>query len=216
MKKLVLFLALVSAPACKREPDPTGATPSAGSSAPVSATRDAAGTTQRAAQDAGTTAANMRMAIASAKLELVGNSTIKALELSDNGEVRVGDKLYGTLSPDGTFTRDGNVLAALGEGGEVQVGGKAIDPPIRIDPDGDVFLDGDLMMTIGDDGKISTVDKDGAITENVLALLEGPPQGRRAVALLLVLMTTTSQQSGDGPASNSGPSKAPSPAPSER
>jgi hypothetical protein len=195
MRKLVVVVVLLVAAACKREPDPTAATPTAGSVA--SAPRDAA--TPRAPHDAGPAAANVRMPIAAAKLEMVGNATIKALELADNGDVRVGDKLYGTLGPDGTFTRDGKVLAALGEGGELQVDGKPADPPIRIDPNGDVFVGGELMMTIDDDGKINTVGKDGAITENVLALLEGPPQGRRAVALLLVLISTTSNRSSPPP-----------------
>jgi hypothetical protein len=210
--RIVVLSLVVCVIACKREPD---AKPNAGTASPASGatpgTRDAA-VPALAARDAGGTAAaaNARLPIKAAKLELVGSATVKALELSENGEVKVGDKLIGTLSPDGTFTRDGKVIAAIGEDGELLLEGKPADPPIRIDPEGDVFLDGELMMTIGDDGKISTVDKDGVITENVLALLEGPPEGRRAVAMLLVLVTTSGKRS-DPPPSTSGRAPEPSP-----
>lgn len=203
MKPIVVFL-VVCALACKREPEANQGPPSAGSPATASGAAGRFDASLSAPRDALAAAAVPRMRIAAAKLELVGNSTIKALELSDSGEVRVGDKVYGTLSADGRFTRDGKVLAELGEDGQLLLGGDAADPPIRIDPEGDVFIDGELVMTIGDDGTISTVDKDGAITENVLALLEGPPQGRRAVAMLLVLVTTPVQKRDDPPPSTSG------------
>lgn len=192
--KTVALLLVVCAVACKREPDTQKNPPSTSAvSAPTAS--DASLPTLRDAA----AAAAPRMPIAAAKLELVGNSTIKALEVSDTGEVRVGDKVYGTLSADGRFTRDGKVLAEIGADGQLLLEGEAADPPIRIDPEGDVFVDGELVMTIGDDGKISTVDKDGAITENVMALLEGPPQGRRAVAMLLVLVMTPAKKQADPP-----------------
>ena len=198
MKTVVLALVWCVV-ACKREPDASKGTASAGSAATASGEGIRADSSVSAPRDAGAP----RSASAAAKLELVGNSTIKALEVSDDGEVRVGDKVYGTLSVDGRFTRDGKVLAELGDDGQLLLGGEAAAPPIRIDPEGDVFVDGELMMTIGDDGKISTVDKDGAITENVMALLEGPPQGRRAVAMLLVLVSTPAQKRSDPPPSES-------------
>lgn len=203
--KTVLLVLVVSASACRREPEAEKAAPSVASarpSAPPPAPRDGGAVAPAPA---------VRMPIAAAKLELVGNATIKALELADSGEVRAGDKVLGTLSPDGRFTRDGQVIAELAEDGHVRFPGMSAPPLVRIDPEGEVFVDGELAMTIGDDGKISTVDADGVITENVMALLEAPPQGRRAVAMLLVLVTAAAPAPPPPPPTTHG--TAPEPAP---
>jgi hypothetical protein len=206
---LVLVVLLV---ACKREPDPNPA-PASGTTtgAPVAAGTLDAGPSGSAAA-AAPVAPPPRVPIAASKLELV-ESSIGALELSDKGELTIDGKLAGTLGADGTFTRDGKVIAELGEGGELRLGGAPADPPVRIDPDGDVFIDGELVMTIVDDGKINTVGKDGAITENVLALFEGPPHARRAVAMVLVLVTTTSQKAPPPPPPTTATTPTPVPEP---
>ncbi|MEZ4401282.1 MAG: hypothetical protein R3B06_14745 [Kofleriaceae bacterium] len=148
--------------------------------------------------------------IAANNLSMAGTSSFRDLSLAADGTVTVGDKVVGVLTADGKLTKDGQVVAALDGDGNLTLPTYPDVPPVRIDPDGTILVDGDVAMTMSDDGKIYTRNKKtGELEENYLAIYEGPPEGRRASAVLLATMMMAVTPS-PAPPTERGPTPAPS------
>ena len=125
------------------------------------------------------------------------------------------EREVGVLTADGRFSQGGRLIAELDADGLVHVPAQPPGKTIRVDPDGTVLVDDDVVWAIGEDGQIHSRGKDGVLTNDGLAVFDGPPESRRAIALLMALQLM-SRPSASASASTTTSSAPPAPAPVPR
>ncbi len=131
-----------------------------------------------------------KLVIAASKLDLV-RSGLKEIKLDADGNITVEGKPYAKLSADGKISKiTGEVVASIGDDGTVDFVGQTDDKSVyNIDEQGKVTLDGEEAFRIDEDGAVWKRGPDGKLTNDGLAVYDGPPSTRRAVALLMVAIS---------------------------
>lgn len=190
---LMLLLLLITA-SCKEKAATTAAgssQPAAGSSASPARTARPLPLGRPGAKVV--PAANARLSIQPAKLDLVG-SKLNEVTIDDQGVVAFSGKPRLKLSSDGTMTTvDGKPVARLAEDGTLELAREIPDrPSIEIDERGTVTRDGETLFRIDEDGSVWRRLPDGTMDNDGLAVMDGPPESRRTLAMLVAVMSISS------------------------
>jgi len=179
------LFALAVAAGCKEKPKPAPPPTPAGSVAPPVAAKPVP-----APVAPPVAAPAPKLIIAASKLDLV-RSGLKEIKLDADGNITVEGKPYAKLSADGKISKiTGEVVASIGDDGTVDFVGQTDDKSVyNIDEQGKVTLDGEEAFRIDEDGAVWKRGPDGKLTNDGLAVYDGPPSTRRAVALLMVAIS---------------------------